>query len=68
MNENLLRQIKNQLSAKFYVMNDAWLRDCIEFFITDKAPYEVYCKLFPYLSLSIKIIVTIYNIIMYKIK
>jgi len=41
MNENLLRRIKSQLNAKFYVMNDAWLRDCIEFFITDKAPHEV---------------------------
>lgn len=41
MNENLLRRIKRQLNAKFYVMNDAWLRDCVEFFITGKAPHEV---------------------------
>jgi len=45
MNENLLRRIKNQLNAKFYVMNDAWLRDCVEFFIRDKVSHEVcnYC-------------------------
>lgn len=41
MNENLLRRIKKQLNDKFYVMNDAWLRDCIEFFITDKPPHEM---------------------------
>ncbi|XP_018373297.1 PREDICTED: recQ-mediated genome instability protein 1-like isoform X2 [Trachymyrmex cornetzi] len=41
MNENLLRRIKNQLNAKFYVMNDAWLRDCVEFFIKDKVSHEM---------------------------
>ncbi|RLU20710.1 hypothetical protein DMN91_007323 [Ooceraea biroi] len=41
MNENLLRRIKGQLNAKFYVMNDIWLRDCVEFFIRDKAPHEM---------------------------
>ncbi|XP_018055829.1 PREDICTED: recQ-mediated genome instability protein 1-like isoform X2 [Atta colombica] len=41
MNENLLRRIKNQLNAKFYVMNDAWLRDCVEFFIRDKISHEM---------------------------
>ncbi|XP_025995661.1 recQ-mediated genome instability protein 1 isoform X2 [Solenopsis invicta] len=41
MNENLLRRIKKRLNEKFYVMNDAWLRDCIEFFIADKAPHEI---------------------------
>ncbi|XP_071564806.1 uncharacterized protein [Temnothorax nylanderi] len=41
MNENLLRRIKGQLNAKFYVMNDAWLRDCVEFFVGDKNPHEM---------------------------
>lgn len=41
MNENLLRRLKRQLNAKFYVMNDAWLRDCVEFFVTGKAPHEM---------------------------
>ncbi|XP_024867718.1 recQ-mediated genome instability protein 1-like isoform X1 [Temnothorax curvispinosus] len=41
MNENLLRRIKRQLNAKFYVMNDAWLRDCVEFFVKDKNPHEM---------------------------
>ncbi|KAG5347071.1 RMI1 protein, partial [Acromyrmex charruanus] len=41
MNENLLRRIKNQLNAKFYVMNDAWLRDCVEFFIRDKVSHQI---------------------------
>lgn len=35
MNENLLRRIKRQLNAKFYMMNDAWLRDCIGFYVGD---------------------------------
>lgn len=46
MNENLLRRIKGQLNAKFYVMNDAWLRDCVEFFIRDKVPHEVRRELY----------------------
>ncbi|XP_077262736.1 uncharacterized protein LOC143897745 isoform X2 [Temnothorax americanus] len=41
MNEALLRRIKRQLNAKFYVMNDAWLRDCVEFFVRDKNPHEM---------------------------
>ncbi|XP_036142541.1 recQ-mediated genome instability protein 1 isoform X2 [Monomorium pharaonis] len=41
MNENLIKRIKRQLNEKFYVMNDAWLRDCIEFFIEDKTSHEI---------------------------
>ncbi|XP_018314414.1 recQ-mediated genome instability protein 1 isoform X2 [Mycetomoellerius zeteki] len=41
MNENLLRRMKNQLNANFYMMNNAWLRDCIEFFIRDKVSHEM---------------------------
>lgn len=46
MNANLLRRIKSQLNAKRYVMNDAWLRDCVEFFIGGKAAHEVRRDLF----------------------
>ncbi|KAL6424190.1 hypothetical protein ACFW04_009804 [Cataglyphis niger] len=41
MNENLLRRIKNQLNAKFYIMNDAWLQDCVKYFVRDKTPREM---------------------------
>ncbi|XP_029675864.1 recQ-mediated genome instability protein 1-like isoform X1 [Formica exsecta] len=41
MNENLLKRIKNQLNAKFYMMNDAWLRDCIKYFVKDKTLREM---------------------------
>lgn len=34
MNEGLVKRIKEQLNAKFYIMNDTWLRDCIEYFIS----------------------------------
>ncbi|KAL6259997.1 hypothetical protein P5V15_009905 [Pogonomyrmex californicus] len=44
MNESLLRRIKRQLNAKFYVMNNAWLKDCVEFFIRDKMPQELMDK------------------------
>lgn len=40
MNENLLKRIKRQLNAKFYTMNDAWLRDCVKYFIRD-ANHEI---------------------------
>lgn len=56
MNEYLFRRMKNQLNAKFYVMNDAWLRDCIEFFIKDKTSHEVclnFFTLFMYCQLKL---------------
>ncbi|XP_011143330.1 recQ-mediated genome instability protein 1 isoform X2 [Harpegnathos saltator] len=40
MNENILRRIKGKLNARFYVMNDSWLKDCVEFFIEGKALHE----------------------------
>lgn len=51
MNENLLRRIKRQLNARFYVMNDAWLRDCVEFFTRDKVPHEVRQRIIVVLAL-----------------
>lgn len=33
MNENIFRQIKNRLKLECYLMNDEWLRDCIEFYM-----------------------------------
>lgn len=33
MNEDLFRRIKNTLKLEFYLMNDEWLRDCVEFFV-----------------------------------
>ncbi|XP_076637320.1 uncharacterized protein LOC143349730 isoform X2 [Colletes latitarsis] len=33
MNENLFNQIKSRLKLEFYLMNDEWLRDCIEYYI-----------------------------------
>lgn len=40
MNENLLKRMKRQLNAKFYTMNDAWLQDCVKYFIRD-ATHEI---------------------------
>ncbi|XP_043255749.1 recQ-mediated genome instability protein 1-like isoform X1 [Colletes gigas] len=33
MNENLFNQIKSRLKLEFYLMNDEWLRDCIEYYM-----------------------------------
>ncbi|XP_053984275.1 recQ-mediated genome instability protein 1-like isoform X1 [Hylaeus volcanicus] len=33
MNEVLFKQIKSRLKSEFYLMNDEWLRDCVEFFV-----------------------------------
>ncbi|XP_031773524.1 LOW QUALITY PROTEIN: recQ-mediated genome instability protein 1 [Apis florea] len=33
MNENIFRQIKNRLKLEYYLMNDEWLRDCIQFYM-----------------------------------
>lgn len=33
MNENIFRQIKNRLKLECYLMNNEWLRDCIEFYM-----------------------------------
>ncbi|XP_076165965.1 uncharacterized protein LOC143145965 isoform X2 [Ptiloglossa arizonensis] len=33
MNEDLFNQIKNKLKSNFYLMNDEWLRDCVEFYV-----------------------------------
>ncbi|XP_076233777.1 uncharacterized protein LOC143178808 [Calliopsis andreniformis] len=33
MNEDLFRRIKTRLKLGFYLMNDEWLRDCIEFYV-----------------------------------
>ncbi|XP_014467872.1 PREDICTED: recQ-mediated genome instability protein 1-like isoform X2 [Dinoponera quadriceps] len=41
MNGNLLQRIKSKLNAKFYVMNDTWLSDCVEYFFNDKNPHEI---------------------------
>lgn len=33
MNGDIFKGIKNRLKLEFYLMNDEWLRDCIEFYV-----------------------------------
>ncbi|XP_017795185.1 PREDICTED: recQ-mediated genome instability protein 1-like [Habropoda laboriosa] len=33
MNEDALRRIKSTLKLEYYLMNDEWLRDCVEFYV-----------------------------------
>lgn len=61
MNDNLLRRIKTKLNAKFYIMNDSWLRECLDFFIRDKAPHEVCQITLLFLILIIHIIKHVFN-------
>ncbi|KAI4483261.1 hypothetical protein M0804_008316 [Polistes exclamans] len=35
MNEDLMQRVKNTLQSESYTMNDTWLRDCIEYFISE---------------------------------
>ncbi|XP_017755590.1 PREDICTED: recQ-mediated genome instability protein 1-like [Eufriesea mexicana] len=33
MNEDILKRIKSKLKLECYLMNDEWLRDCVEFYV-----------------------------------
>ncbi|CAK9822415.1 RecQ-mediated genome instability protein 1 [Anthophora retusa] len=37
MNEDALKRIKNTLRLEYYLMNDEWLRDCVEFYVDQHA-------------------------------
>jgi hypothetical protein len=35
MNEYMLGRVKNSLNKQYYVMNDSWLSDCVEYYLND---------------------------------
>ncbi|KAG7189053.1 hypothetical protein KM043_008638 [Ampulex compressa] len=35
MNESLINRLRQTLNSQFYVMNDSWLRECVEYYISN---------------------------------